>query len=366
MIVTKVKQRNNTPRVLTDFSNSTIHCGLDVHKKNWNVSIYVDEVFTKTFQQPATADALYAYLTSNYPHAKYRSCYEAGFCGFSVQRSLQAKGVDCIVVNAADIPQTNKGTLSKTDSSDSKRIGEAFTKGLLRPIHIPKADDEADRNLIRYRKRVQRDLKAKKQIIKSTLNIWGISIPVAHDKPYWTNNFINWIANLQTSGNSTNQTLQLCIEDVKVLRKRLFDTNKLIKTMAYSDKYKKTYDLLTSTPGIGLITAMTIITEIQDIKRFDSFDKFNSYIGLCPSEFSSGEQVRKGKMTTRCQKQIRSLIIEASWIAIKHDPALTQKFNELIKVKTKKRAIVSIAKKLLSRIYSIWYNDIKYEKGIIK
>ncbi len=363
---TKVKQKQEITREKVDFSGFTINCGIDVHKKNWNVSVYLEDQHIKTFQQPSDENALLAHLRTNYPNAKYRACYEAGFCGFSVYRALESLGIECFVANACDIPQTNKGTLSKTDSSDSRRIGESFAKGLLRPIHIPKPEDESDRNIIRYRRRLQKDLKAKKQYIKSTLNIWGIKIPAEHDKPYWTNNFIKWIENMGGNNSYSDKVLQLCIADVKMLRQRMLDTNKLIKQMAYSDKYKEVYEILTSTPGIGLITAMTIITEIQNIKRFDSFNKFNSYIGLCPSEFSSGEVVRKGKMTVRCHKEIRRLIIESAWIAIKIDPALTMKFNELIKTKTKKRAIVVIAKKLLSRIYSIWYNNIKYEKGIIK
>lgn len=366
MIPTKVKQKQELTRVNIDLSNSIVHCGIDAHKKNWNVTVYLDGQFMKTFQQPSETEALLVHLQNHYPKAKYKACYEAGFCGFSVQRSLEAVGIECIVVNAADVPQTNKGTLSKTDSSDSKRIGEAFAKGLLRPIYIPQACDEADRNLIRYRKRVQKDLKAKKQIVKSSLNILGIKIPEVHDKPYWTNNFIKWVESLETGNYSTNITLQLSISDVKILRSRLFEANKHIKQMSCTEKYKDIYQILTSAPGIGLITAMTMITEIQDVKRFDSFDKFNSYIGLCPSEFSSGEQVRKGKMTVRCHREIRSLILEAAWISIRIDPALTLKFNELIKSKTKKRAIVVIAKKLLSRIYSIWYNNNKYEKGILK
>jgi hypothetical protein len=97
MIATKVKQKVNDSRITADFSNSTIHCGLDVHKKNWNVSIYVDGTFTKTFQQPATPEALLAYFQNHYPNAIYKACYEAGFCDFWVQRSLQDKGIDCIV-----------------------------------------------------------------------------------------------------------------------------------------------------------------------------------------------------------------------------------------------------------------------------
>lgn len=160
--------------------------------------------------------------------------------------------------------------------------------------------------------------------------------------------------------------LNLLVEDTLILRQRLFTTNKEIRLLSQSEKYKPTYELLSSAPGIGLITAMTMITEIGDISRFESFTKFNSFIGLCPSEFSSGENVYKGKMTTRGNKTIRPLIIEAAWIAKRIDPALTLKFEELLKTKTVKRAIVIIARKLLSRLFTVWKTKIEYEKGVIK
>lgn len=129
---------------------------------------------------------------------------------------------------------------------------------------------------------------------------------------------------------------------------------------------KRIYSLLLSIPSIGLMTAMTMMTEIGDINRFDSFTKFNSFIGLCPSEFSSGEHIHKGEMTKRSNKTIRALIIEATWVAKRNDPALSLKYSELIKVKSTKRSIVVIARKLLSRLFTVWKSKIQYEIGIIR
>ncbi len=363
--MTNLKEKNQT-RETVSFKNHNINIGLDVHKKNWSVSIYVDDTFVKTFHQESVGVILQSHLQAHYPHGNYRSCYEAGFCGFSVQRELTALGIHCDVVNAADVPQTNKGMLSKTDASDCRRIGEAYAKGMLRPIYIPNTTIEADRNLIRYRKRVQHDLKAKKQGIKSCLNILGLKIPVQHDKPYWTNNFITWLKELDITDVSNKITVAFLIEDVLLLRKRLFETNKQIRALSQSEQYKKVFALLSSAPGVGLITAMTMITEIGDINRFDSFEKFNSFIGLCPSEYSSGEHIHKGKMTTRGHKTIRPLILECAWIAIRKDPALTLKYHELIKIKTPKRAIIVIARKLLSRLFAVWKTNKNYEIGIVK
>lgn len=365
MTMTNIKGKLETRETIS-FKDQTIYIGLDTHKKNWSASIYLNDKFVKTFHQESIGSVLLQHLKTNYPDAKYKACYEAGFCGFSVQRELTYLGIECIVVNASDIPQTNKGMLSKTDAADSRRIGEAFSKGLLKPIYIPDSKTEADRNLVRYRKRVQEDLKAKKQGLKSCLFILGLKIPPQHDKPYWTNNFITWLKQLETKDSSNKITLSLLIEDVVLLRKRLFETNKQLRTLSATPAYEATYNLLTSTPGIGLITAMTMITEIGDINRFESFTKFNSFIGLCPSEYSSGEKVHKGKMTSRSHKTIRALIIEAAWIAIRSDPALTAKYHELTKLKTSKRAIVVIARKLLSRLFTIWKSNVIYVKGIVK
>lgn len=365
MAMTNIKEKTKT-RETVSFKGQTINIGLDVHKKNWSASIYLGDSFVKTFHQESTGTILLQHLKANYPDAIYKACYEAGFCGFSVQRELTSLGVECCVVNAADIPQTNKGMLSKTDAADSRRIGEAFSKGLLKPIYIPTSSTEADRNLVRYRKRVQEDLKAKKQGIKSCLFILGLKIPPEHDKSYWTNNFITWLKELVITDSSNKITVSLLIDDVLLLRKRLLETNKRLRVLSQSENYATTYKLITSTPGIGLITAMTLITEIGDINRFDSFTKFNSFIGLCPSEYSSGERIHKGKMTKRSHKTIRALIIESSWIAIRNDPALALKYHELKDSKTPKRAIVIIARKLLSRLFTVWKTKTEYENGVIK
>ncbi len=256
--------------------------------------------------------------------------------------------------------------LSKTDAADSRRIGEAFAKGLLKPIYIPSQDIEADRNLLRYRKLVQQDLKAKRQGVKSCLFILGLKSPAQYDKPYWTNNFISWLKELPITDASNKVTMTLLIEDVLALRKRLLYTNQQIRKLCQSQNYKSIFTLLTTIPGIGLITAMTMLTEIGDINRFDSFTKFNSFIGLCPSEYSSGEHVYKGKITARSHKAIRALIIEAAWTAKRNDPALTLKYQQLLQFKTPKRAIVIISRKLLSRLFRVWKTNQPYQKGIVK
>ena len=365
-MTTKLITKAETAREKADFSSKTIYCGLDVHKKNWSVTIYLEDRYIKTFSQPTGGSILLSHLINNYPNGNYVACYETGFCGFSVQRELTALGIACMVVNAADVPTTGKATLNKTDAVDSRRLGEALAKGMLSSIFIPNVEDEADRGLIRYRKKLLSILSGRKRTIKSTLFTLGIPIPERFDNSRWTNIFIKWVQDLPIDYHSAKLTIDLLIKDVLYMRKQLYQTNKVIKTMSQSEKYKFMFDVVSSAPGIGLITGITMLTEVGDIRRFDSFTKFNSFIGLCPSQFSSGEKVHMGKITSRKNKAIRPLIIEAAWTAVRLDPALALKFSELIKTKTKKRAIIVIARKLLSRIYSIWTNQQTYEKGLVK
>lgn len=99
--MTNLKQR-------ADFIGKSIYVGIDVHLKSWDVSICFDQQYLRSFQQPPEVAKLIATLKRDYPNADFHCAYEAGFSGFSLQRQLQEAGIDCMVVNAADVPQTDK------------------------------------------------------------------------------------------------------------------------------------------------------------------------------------------------------------------------------------------------------------------
>ena len=115
-----------------------------------------------------------------------------------------------------------------------------------------------------------------------------------------------------------------------------------------------------------LIMSMTLITELENIERFGTIDKLCSYVGLVPRTNSSGENEKTGRITPRSNRQLRSMIIESAWIAIRHDPALMMKYGELVKMMDAPKAIVNIAKKLLSRIKHVLVNKTPYVKGVVK
>ena len=358
--MTKLKEK-------VDFNGETIYAGLDVHLKSWQVSIYYQQKFIKNFSQPPTPEALHKYLTENYPSATYRCAYESGFCGFWIQRELAKKNIDCIVVNAADVPQTDKGAKNKSDKFDAKRIGESLQAGMLTGIYIPSLTLESDRQLVRCNSRFAGDLTRAKNRTKSMLYMLGIVIPPQFDNSGWSNLFIKWLKDkIVFDEGSSRLALDHQLAIVENIRKEKLLVLKGIRKLLAEDRYAELAKFLRSIPGIGPITAAVLITEIGDMGRFENFEQLNSYIGLCPTHHGSGDKNYDGSMTSRQNKLIRYLLIEASWVAIRNDPALMKVYNELKLKMGGKRAIVKIARKLLSRIRYIWINKKEYEKGIIK
>ena len=175
-----------------------------------------------------------------------------------------------------------------------------------------------------------------------------------------------WLKALPHECEMDKHTLGKMIEQVETGRKEITLLTKNIQELIHTPAYQETAKLLQSIPGIGPLTTATLLVEIVDIKRFPTFVQFNSFIGFCPGEHSSGEQERKGKIISRHHKTLRSLLIEAAWMAVKHDPALMLAYSELKKKMTGKRAITRIARKLLNRIYHVWLKKEDYEKGIVK
>ena len=130
--------------------------------------------------------------------------------------------------------------------------------------------------------------------------------------------------------------------------------------------YKEYAKLLRAIPGIGPLTTVQLLTELENIDRFSNFKDFNSYIGLKPLTHSSGEADRKGYMTYRGHHGLRSSLIECAWSCVQKDPAMLKRYEELRIKHTGKRAIVIIAKKLLSRIYHVLKTKEPYVLGVIR
>jgi len=353
-------------KIKTNFSGQTIYVGMDVHKESWNLGIYLNDIFVRNLHQKPNPKMMADYLHKNFPGAIYRSAYEAGKFGFWIQRQLTSLGVECLVVNPADIPRSQKDSLQKTDPRDARNIGLRLQSGFLRGIHIPDEQQEADRAFFRHRKKILKDLNRCKNRIKGLLAFTGIDIPEAYDNANWSHNFINWLKALDCKQAPRRRALDYKIRNMEFLRKELLSISNDIRKMMREQRYKTSYYLLRTIPGIGPLTAASILVEIGDVKRFNTFCHLNSFIGLLPMERSSGQSENKMSLTVRKHRQLRSDLVESAWTAKRTDPAMALYFQEQAKRKDPKIVIIKIARKLLNRIRYVLINQQPYEFGVLK
>ncbi len=350
------------------FKGQNIYVGIDVHLKSWTVTIMVEEVVYKTFSQNPDAKVLHDYLYRNFPEGNYFSVYEAGFCGFSVHRKLIKYGICNIVVNPADVPTSDKDRKQKEDRRDSRKLSRSLKSGELEGIYIMGNEMEELRSLVRYRKTIMKELCRHKNRIKSFLNLRGIVIPVELNiaSKYWSARFITWLKTVEASTLHGTIVLQETIETAEFLRKKLLKVNRIFRSLNLDPRFSKDIFILRSIPGIGLIVAITFLSELETVRRFKNLDKLCSYIGLIPSTYSSGEKENVRNITRRANKPLRSSIVEAAWVAIRHDPALTLKYNELRSRMEANEAIIRIAKKLINRIRYVLKNQHEYVSSVIQ
>lgn len=350
----------------TNFDNLQLYIGIDVHKKQWSVSIFTEAAHHRTFSQPASPDALKTYLDHHFPTAKVICAYEATKLGFWIYRKLTGFGYTCMVVNAADIPTSNKEINNKTDPVDSRKIGKALRAGLLASIYVPNQTTEGDRQLFRYRKRVLADLTRIKNRIKDKFLFTGTKIPEEFDNANWSKAFLRWIKTAQLPDPSTRLTVDYLLEQYNLIYRHFLKVSIEVRRLQRTVRYKNDAKLLRSIPGIGPLTTVELLCEIEDINRFTCFKKFNGFIGFKPGSHSSGDHDWKGSMTYRRHKALRSSLVECAWTTLQKDPVMLNRYNELKQRLTGKRAIIVIARKLVSRIYFVLKNKKPYQIGVVR
>lgn len=347
-----------------DFSNQKFFIGIDVHKKNWKVTIRSNQLQIKTFSMDPSAEQLVTYMNKRYPGGEYYSVYEAGFCGYWINKQLNKNGLKNIIVNPADVPTSNKEKLNKTDKIDSRKLARELENQTLKSIYIPTEEGQQLRSLCRLRYSLTKELVRLKNRIKGHLYFYGKQIP--EGSKYWSDKFISRLSQLEFTEPLGKEYISVCLEELIRVKERILWINKKLRQAAEISPHRETIRKLYQTvPGIGFITAITLFTEIIDMKRFSNIEKLASYVGLVPTVYASGENEKVLGLTIRKNKYLRYLLIESSWIAIKQDEALLQYYSHLVKRMKKTRAIISVSRKLLNRIRHVWITSEEYQKGLV-
>jgi len=222
--------------------------------------------------------------------------------------------------------------------------------------------------LLRIRERIVRDLTRNKNRIKSLLYFQGIEYPqrFASAKTHWSQAFLLWLENIPFDFDSGSLGLKAYLDQVRAQRALLLRLNRQIRELSHSSGYKGNFELLTSVPGIGPLTAMKLLTELESIDRFRSFDQLCSYVGFVPSTRSSGENQVDTGITPRRNSPLRGALIESAWVAIRNDPALLASYQKHCRMMNGNKAIVRVGKKLLNRVMHVLRKQEPYEKCVVR
>jgi len=350
-----------------NFAGERIYVGIDVHKKSISVAIQTETRAYRPFTiSPPSAEDLSNYLDKHFPGGEYLCAYEAGFSGFGLCESLHEKGIGCIVVNAADIPTSDRDSEYKTDARDASKIARSLKSGDLTGIHLPSKELQGDRAMARLHDQFKRDLIRQKCRIKMNLYFFGIKIPEEYDgRGRWSRPFISWLYNLEMpTPESTSVLRQQMGQMIYVLGMKR-NAERWLRALSRSDRYVEQSDLLETVPGVGRLTAIKFLLQLGDASRFKSLDALCNYVGLVPSSHNTGDRVRQSRLTRRGHTQLRVMMVEAAWVAIGVDPALNHCYENLKKRMVGQKAIIRIARKLLSRIRYVLKHKVAYEKGIL-
>jgi len=335
-----------------------VYIGIDVHKETYSVTSICDGLIVKKVASIPADPAQFAQSILNwFKDAEIHSAYEAGFSGFGLHRELEKAGIKSNVVNAASIEVASNDKV-KTDLRDSKKIAEQLANHRLKCIHIPSEAEEARRALTRGREQVVEMRATVSCQIKSKLQYFGLM--ARNDKRPISNRYLKEIE-AKSLASEVKLAFKMLIEQWRFFTTQIAEFQAALKEQAKKDE--KLESVYRSVPGIGLITSRTLANELGDLTRFKNERSLYSYTGLTPSEYSSGEHIRRGHISRQGAARIRWLLVEAAWRAIAKDVALKEAFDRIAKASGKKRAIVAIARKLIGRIRACFRTEKEYAVG---
>ena len=327
-----------------NLSGETVYVGIDVHKVAWDVTIRTEEVDLSSARIPGTWECLEKILTPYRTAKKVKAVYEAGFSGFWLYRRITAWGGECLVTPPSHLPQES-GNRVKTDRKDSQKLAHLLSKGLLRGIFIPTEEELSHRDVFRRRQSLVTDRIRVMNRIRSKLLFLGVSLP--EELSDWSVAFVKHLKGLHMTDRWEQEGFDRLLEEYASLTQLINNQTKLLRDLAKTELYRRNVSLLKSFSGMGVLTAMVLLLELGDVSRFRQGDQLSAYAGLSPSQYSSGERVRLGRITGMGKHVLRGLLVELAWRAISQDSVLESHYRTLCARCGGKRAIVAIARRIL-------------------
>ncbi len=359
--------------------NTIKFIGMDVHKKTITIAT-IDEgreelprIYGTIANELDALDKFCRKMVSNASRLYF--VYEAGPCGYGIYRHLSRKGFDCMVAAPSMIPKKS-GDRIKNDHRDATMLARLHRAGELTAVYVPDALDEAMRDLTRAREDAVSGTRKAKQRLNAFLLRNGLKFS---GRSKWSKAFFTWLSDSAMPYPAQQVALQEYIDTVHESCNRVDRLTDQIRQLVPGWRLAPIVSALQAARGVSLIVAVTVLAELGDLSRFDKPSQLMAYLGLVPSEHSTGLSIKKGSITKTGNSHVRKVLVEAAWsyrmparisrllskrqkgvppqvcqIAWKAQLRLCARFRRMVaKGKTKQKVVTAIARELSAFLWAI-------------
>ena len=295
------------------------YVGMDAHKKDLFIAMLIgDSTMPVTWQLPNESSAVRRLVRKLEREASgpVRVCYEAGPCGYALQRQMTTPLVSCQVIAPGLIPR-KPGERIKTNRRDARKLAELLRAGLLTEVRPPTPEEEAVRDLCRARDDAREDLQRCRHRLGKLLLRRGLHFSGRN----WTRAHRSWIDSLEWTQPAERVVVDDYLLAIDHVEARLIEFDARLTEIAQAEPYREPVGWLRCFRGIDTLTAILILAELHDFRRFHTPRALMAYVGLVPSEDSTGEHQRRGRITRTGNALVRRLLVETAW-HYQHRPSI--------------------------------------------
>lgn len=333
-----------------------IFIGIDVDSRSYALTVRDRKILRESKQMPARYEQLHQYIERRFTGQRVLCAYEAGCTGFGLHDYLLQHDQPCVLISPLSIPKAGNQRV-KTNRIDSSKIATMLKEGDYHPVRVPQGAYRDLRQLVQSRENYARGLRTAKQRVKSLLLYNGLNLEDPEADAHWSSRFMKNLQQLECT-TVVRQRLNLLLEDIGYNKRQLLHVLKELKQFCDTRSEINLYlKLLRTIPGIGFITATSLLGRIGAPEFLKDPRELSSFVGVVPSEHSTGDTVWRGRITRLGNPTLRSLLVEAAWVAIRKDSELKQ-FYDRIRGRhhalfASRKAIVAVARKLTHRVYRV-------------
>lgn len=296
--------------------NATTYVGLDVHARSIKavaLDVMTGEVRCATFGYDHCAVSEWV---RSLPQPA-RCVYESGVTGFDLQKKLAAAGIDCVIGAVSKMIKPAADKRRKNDRNDAEFLARMLSVGNIVEVWVPDDECEAARDLVRALDDARQECIRSKQMLSKFLLRHGLVFdeanPSGQRKKNWTAAYWKWVGAITFPDKSARDTLSYYIDRVHAATEEKRRLERLVEAEASKARWKRRIDSLRCLKGIDIMTAADLVFEADEFSRFGNARSFAAWIGLTPSEHSSGEGIHRGGITKAGNKHLRKALVESAW-----------------------------------------------------